>query len=331
MLIEIEQVDVARQAANILRDFAWGIEKPRQPNDLAMQMVRSRQSLNFVAAAEALIKTGRIEEAKELSSQTLNLSFEVEGTPGWLEILGATIQMLIKTGQYDLAKQAAEPLLVLREGYSQAQSNAFIAAAKSMVRIGQIDMVLDAAKMATESYVKAEAFTVAIRELLASGQIEAAKIAVETATDATGNAKGHSLSSVLCAAIEVLVKTEQIASAYSLAVKPTDAEVQTETYVALASALKEIGLIEEAKNAAETALVAAENVTSDDGSRSTAFSRVVPVLAMLGMFRLARECADKCNFSSQRLSAYAAILLEYTKLKNPTVAKLFEEEQQKGD
>jgi hypothetical protein len=64
----------------------------------------------------------------------------------------------------------------------------------------------------------------------------------------------------------------------------------------------------------------------DDASRSDSLHQLAVICARLHLYREARRQADRCSSSSDRLTAYTAILREYHIERNPSLARLFAEE-----
>jgi hypothetical protein len=69
----------------------------------------------------------------------------------------------------------------------------------------------------------------------------------------------------------------------------------------------------------------------DDEQRSSSLRDVAIILARLHSYRAAREAAEQCSTSSDRLAAYTAILREYHIERDPSLAKLFAEEKEEEE
>lgn len=69
----------------------------------------------------------------------------------------------------------------------------------------------------------------------------------------------------------------------------------------------------------------------DEDNRSEVAVELSKILARLKRFHEAREVADKYARSSQRLSAYTAILREYHIERNPDLADVFAKLKQSDD
>ena len=55
------------------------------------------------------------------------------------------------------------------------------------------------------------------------------------------------------------------------------------------------------------------------------------ILARLRSYRAAREGAEQCSISGDRLAAYIAILREYHIQRDPSLARLFAEEKEEEE
>src|SRR5262245_7082171 len=86
------------------------------------------------------------------------------------------------------------------------------------------------------------------------------------------------------------------------------------------------GQYNEVWNFLEEAQVAVNKVFNDK-QRSEVMRRLAVILARLHSYRAARETAEQCSRSSDRLVAYTAILREYHIERDPSLARLFAEEK----
>src|SRR6266545_4949789 len=66
----------------------------------------------------------------------------------------------------------------------------------------------------------------------------------------------------------------------------------------------------------------------DDETRSWLMRDLAVILARLHSYRAAREAAEQCSISEDRLAAYTAILREYHIERDPSLARLFVEEEE---
>jgi hypothetical protein len=109
--------------------------------------------------------------------------------------------------------------------------------------------------------------------------------------------------------------------------KIKDAAYRSQAMVIVAEAMiknREAGKAESALNEAQRAAQQATN----DSEKSTRLAAVAAGLAKLHHYRLARETANLCASSSNKLAAYTAILRAYLIKRNPNLEKLFEEDNQ---
>jgi retron-type reverse transcriptase len=84
---------------------------------------------------------------------------------------------------------------------------------------------------------------------------------------------------------------------------------------------------DKAKSILNEAQRAAQQATRDS-EKSTRLAAVAIGLAKLHQFDLARDIADLCASSNHKLAVYTTILREYLIKQNPSLEKLFDEENQ---
>jgi tetratricopeptide (TPR) repeat protein len=99
---------------------------------------------------------------------------------------------------------------------------------------------------------------------------------------------------------------------------------RADDFATLMAALSNGTISKESEKAGNEALAAA-GMIADDQDRSHAFSTVADGFARAHAYRQARLTVERCTTSEDRLSAYAAILREYTIQHHPESAKLFAE------
>lgn len=91
--------------------------------------------------------------------------------------------------------------------------------------------------------------------------------------------------------------------------------------------LGNVGMSREARRAGNEALAIAELIP-DDSRKSDAFLTVATAFARIHSYRRARQTAELCTSSDDKLSASAAILREYTLQHHPELASSFSETSQ---
>src|SRR5262249_16014781 len=160
--------------------------------------------------------------------------------------------------------------------------------------------------------------------------------------------------------------TEALAAAREI----EDADDRADALSAIAEALAKAGMATEAREAATEALAAAREIEDasahanalmavvdlwleqrqvekagklleemqnaiskifEDSSRSEALHHLAVILARLHSYRAARETAEQCSSSENRLAAYTAIFREYHIERNPSLAALFAEQVKDED
>ncbi|MGE0127429.1 MAG: TIR domain-containing protein [Blastocatellales bacterium] len=119
---------------------------------------------------------------------------------------------------------------------------------------------------------------------------------------------------------------DPINEALDAARKIEDADSRSQAMSRIAEVMTKNREADRAKSALDEAERAAQQVTGG-ASKSERLAAVAEGLAKLHYYKLARETANLCASSSDKLAAYTAILREYYIERHPDQAKLFEEEK----
>lgn len=109
-----------------------------------------------------------------------------------------------------------------------------------------------------------------------------------------------------------------------------NADYRAQALMAVANFWLEQSQVDEARNLLGAAQGAISKVF-DDEERSELMRRLAVILARLHSYRAARETAEQCSGSSDRLAAYTAILREYHIERDPSLAQLFAGEEEVED
>jgi hypothetical protein len=91
-----------------------------------------------------------------------------------------------------------------------------------------------------------------------------------------------------------------------------------------------VGVPEPARSLIEEVQIAIGKIYSDD-ERSFALGHLAEISARLHDYRTARETAEMCSSSADRLRAYTTILREYHIERDPSLARLFAEEEEEDE
>ena len=136
-------------------------------------------------------------------------------------------------------------------------------------------------------------------------------------------------SEALRAVAEALAKAGLADQAKDAALQAKDAALQIEepsdrsqALPALAEALFSVGLGDDSRKFALS--------IKDAQIRSQALACVAGAMARAQQFCLAREVADSCELSTNKLDAFTTILIEYTKRTKPELAKVLDELEKSG-
>jgi hypothetical protein len=159
------------------------------------------------------------------------------------------------------------------------------------------------------------------------------------------------------------VKDGRVTEALTVAREIKDSRFRMEALSVVASALAKVGLtlealtitheIEEAYHRAHALLAVADSWLGkgkaedawnlleevrgaiskvfNDHERSKAMRHLAIILARLHSYRAARETAEQCSRSEDRLDAYTAVIREYHIERDPSLAQLFAEEEEEED
>ncbi|MET0646114.1 MAG: AAA-like domain-containing protein [Pyrinomonadaceae bacterium] len=109
-----------------------------------------------------------------------------------------------------------------------------------------------------------------------------------------------------------------------------NAREQSRALLVVAAVLAKAGWTVEANRAVDEASHNATNIVEDD-ERSRILSALAGVQASLHKFQPARETADRCARSVDKLHAYSTILREYARRQNPDISILLEAEEIETD
>jgi len=193
---------------------------------------------------------------------------------------------------------------------------------RALVISGKSYGALKTARGIKDAYSRPYAMAGVVEALAKTGQIHEA---LET-SHRIGDAAYRSRAMVCV--VEALAKGGKADEALETASRVEDADLRSRAMVIVAEAMIKNREAGNARSALDVAQSAAQQTTKNS-EKSARLSAVAIGLARLHHYRLARETADLCVSSSDKLAAYTAIFREYTIMRNPNLETLFEEEKQK--
>jgi len=261
---------------------------------------RLNQCRVFISVAEALMKVGRVDQAKQAANTALTVAREIK--PG--RELKNEPQTQTQQDPYLQAKALA--LVAATEALNKAERKEEAKQAANEARV--------VARQIENSYFRSETMKAVMAALIDLQKTDEALIA------ACEISSGDIKSPPLTAFIELLAKVSGSGMAGQ--------DDQIQALISTVDSLIKEEKMDEARGKAGVAFDAALVYAADD-VRSRNLAGVAKVFAQLRSFRQARESADACPFSNDRLDAYITILLEYAKEQNPGLAKLLEAPRQK--
>lgn len=250
----------------------------------------------YLAVAEAAAQAGERREAKLAVDQALSTVREIEPDKNTIN--------------------------------DQTANEAFFALADALARLGFPDEALSAARSIKERTDGSKALVPVVRSLVKAGRTDEATKVADEALAATRGVHAYD-ATVLFKDLAALVggagRTDQVLAA----ARQLEPEARGEAFVGIGDALAGAGRVSDAKRVAAAAVAAASTI-AEDSQRSRALAGAAALLARLHLYRQALETAERCSSSEDKLSSYAAILLEHTKERNPGLVKLLQSDQDKS-
>jgi len=242
---------------------------------------------------------------------------------------------------------------------SRARALSFITPA--LVKIGLATEALAVAQEIEDSYCRAKALSSIARMLVRVGMAKEARETVTKALAAAREIENTKYRAMRLSSIaDALVKAGMVTEALGAAREIEDASRRAMALHSIASEMLEAGMVTEAlgaareiEDASRRAMVllkvtdfwlerrqdddawnlleetqSAVSKVVDDETRSWLMRDLAVILARLHSYRAAREAAEQCSISEDRLAAYTAILREYHIERDPSLARLFVEEEE---
>ncbi len=298
----------------------------------------------LIDIAQKLSQTGQLETSSPFFKEALNVAIakaSKDPRDHLLNLLGDA-RSFAQVGQVEATKQILkEASLVQRSDpdtfiYSHRISDI----AQLLAQVGQAQEALSLARSIEDTRSRADSLSKIAQSLVAVGQIDMAKTIIREALD-LGDSKLSQISGETISAnfAQSLVKAGQLQEALVIAKDIEDPNAlaniaQTLTQVGhyqealvLAKGLKDASLrfntlTTIAQMFAQSAQTKnAEEILDEtiplipkfrDEQRSKAYLKVSQIRANLKSYRIARELANQCSNSDDRLSAYTTILREFS-------------------
>jgi KaiC/GvpD/RAD55 family RecA-like ATPase len=253
-----------------------------------------------LAAAESYVKAGLEAKAREAAMMALDAVDMIERENSRVCALNSIAEALMKAG---MTTEAREAMTQARETATKA-----LAAAREIEKAKYRAMSL---RSIVDALVKAGMVTEAL----------AAAREIENAND-----RAVALHSIASEMLEAGMVPEVLATARKIEYAFRRAMVLLE----VTDFWLERRQDDDARNLLEETQSTVSKVF-DDEQRSWLMRDLAIILARLHSYRAAREAAEQCSISSDRLAAYTAILREYYIERDPSLAWLFAEEKEDDD
>jgi tetratricopeptide (TPR) repeat protein len=320
------------------------------------------RALNSIAEAQA--KEGMLAEAFHTLKEALVAAHNIESTPHREFVLSPIAETLAKAGRTSEALAAVReiedevyrirPLAMTAEALVKAEPRADW---QSILRM--IEDVVDARRRSAglAHWIVAQALAEAgrVADLLAVtheiGEASSRGNLLGQASEALAKAgkiieslaitrhiehastRAKPLGVIVEASMKIGITTETAftaTEALMVAREIEEAFVHANALMAVADSWLAKGQIGEARNLVSDVQDAISKIFNDQ-ERSKALGRLASILARLRLYRAARETAEQCSGSSDRLAAYTAILREYHIVRDPDLAQLFAGEEEGVD
>jgi len=326
-LVKAGKTDEARLAAN------EALEAARQIKE---------EEFRFIAMtdiAELLAKIGKTNEERQAVIEAFEAARQFGPEYTRSMAIAGIVGPLAKIGKTDEALEAARQI---KDAVFHFKAMARIV--EPLAKAGKTDEallaaneVLEAARQIENADDRFQAMARIIEPLAKAGKTDEARQAVIETLNAArqiakapqfdpqfGNAQAR--SRLIASAIEPLAKAGKADEALEAARLIEDAGFRSQAMVIVAEVMIKNRQGVRAKSVLDEAERAAQQSTHDE-TKSAILADIAKGLAKLHLYKLAREMANLCTSSSDKLAAYTAILREYHIRHHPDQAKLFEEEK----
>jgi energy-coupling factor transporter ATP-binding protein EcfA2 len=335
---------------------AWALssiaEEAVKAGMVAEALATARETENRHSRAQVLSTIAEALAKRGMEAEALAAAREIEDAYSRARALSSLAEEAVKAGM------AAEALAAAREienEYSRAQASSSIA--KAMVKAGMEAEALAAAREIEPADLRRQVLSTIAEALVKAG------MAAEALAAAREIENEYSRARALSTIAEALVKAGMVAEALAAAREVEDVESRAEVLSTIAEVAVKAGMVAEALATAREienqcpraqALIAVANFWLDqrrddeastileevrgaiskvfeDDDRSKLMRSLAIILARLHSYRAAREAAEQCSISEDRLDAYTSILREYYIERDPGLARLFAQEEKEED
>src|SRR5271157_5797212 len=282
----------------------------------------SRRALALAYAGGLFAQAGKAQDARKTLNDALTAAHQIAdpGTPAYA--LAAIAKSLAQAGRVNDALAAAGQIADTNQ-----QAAATAAVAESLAQAGKVDDALAAARQIGDPYRRATALAAVAPLLARAGKPDDAQKALADALTPAHQIDDPRLRAAALTTVgQSLAQAgnpddaqKALTDAFDAARQIKDPSVREKEFTGVAKLMIQAGKVTDAKQIISQALEFAQQIPNDT-QRLSALADVARVEALLHSYRRARLLVEPC-LSEDKLSAYAAILTEYTKQRNPALGK----------
>src|SRR5271157_2363165 len=282
----------------------------------------SRRALALAYAGGLFAQAGKAQDARKTLNDALTAAHQIAdpGTPAYA--LAAIAKSLAQAGRVNDALAAAGQIADTNQ-----QAAATAAVAESLAQAGKVDDALAAARQIGDPYRRATALAAVAPLLARAGKPDDAQKALADALTPAHQIDDPRLRAAALTTVgQSLAQAgnpddaqKALTDAFDAARQIKDPSVREKEFTGVAKLMIQAGKVSDAKQIISQALEFAQQIPNDT-QRLSALADVARVEALLHSYRRARLLVEPC-LSEDKLSAYAAILTEYTKQRNPALGK----------
>lgn len=197
----------------------------------------------------------------------------------------------------------------------------------ALVIAGKLYGALGSAREIGDVDLRSRAMTSIVGALGRAGKTDEALPVANEALESARKINGAGYrSQAMVGIVEVLGKVGKTDEALGSAREIEDAGYRSQAMVIVAEEMIKNRDVGKAKGILDEAQYALQQATKDS-EKSARLAAVAMGLAKLHHYYLARDIADLCASSNQRLAAYTAIFRQYLIKQNPGLEKLFDDEK----
>jgi hypothetical protein len=284
----------------------------------------SLRSTAFAAIANALNEVDEKLLAAQAADEALAIALRPGDSSSQIYNLVSLANLFIQMNDRERAGKALDGILEEAKGFKPSlfKVSYLPMAAPVIVKLGRQEEALAIIRKSQSPDDRVQSILALAKAMGESGyKNEAAHLAGEAFAMSRQVESEEDRAKALYAVAHIMSKldknddTKRVADEFMAAVrKMSDPQEHDEAINGIARILSEAGKINEAFDSISR--------MRQDESRSKAFSALAIDAAGKQKYRLARQIADRCWVSDHRLSAYAAILLDYAKSRNPALVDM---------